>query len=113
MGMVNIGDSSAISAVLAPTDLRGAGAMEWDRISGIPAEHPLVSGGDPHGLPYNVDSGKSRIVTTYSTPDIASRQFDTWRDVVNWRDSPVFWVMLASILAFGLVQLSVSARLGK
>lgn len=110
MGLVPIQSAGPMSGVMAPPDVFRAGASEWARVSGIDAADPLVGGGQ--GFSYDVDSSKSRIVTGTMGPDPASRQFDDWRDIMNWRDSPIFWIMLASIVALGLIQLSLSAKVG-
>lgn len=110
MGMVNIGP---ISGVMATTDVRGAGPMEWESLTGIPAVDPLVGGGGTSGLAVDVD-GNRRVVTTNTggATNLANRQMDDWRDVFNWRDSPVFWVLVMSLMALGLVSLSLSAKAG-
>lgn len=99
-----------LSAVAAPADVFRAGQSEWERMGGMSADSPLVGAGGQ--MPYDIDSAKNRIVTGVGDPDIASRQFDDWRDVINWRDSPVFWVLLFSIIVLGLIQLSLSAKVG-
>ncbi|MTD43847.1 hypothetical protein GKE82_05890 [Conexibacter sp. W3-3-2] len=110
--MVNIGP---VSGVMATTDVRGAGEGEWAALTGMPATDPLVGAHSPSGLPYDVDGAKSRVVTTGagSAGDLAARQLDDWRDVMNWRDSPIFWIALMSVLAFGLVSLSFGVKVGK
>lgn len=110
MGMVSMGPQSAVMAV---PDVRGEGLLEWETITGMPAHDPLVgsgSGGLAGG--YDVDSGKSRMVTQGMSSSTADQQNMDWSDAFNWRHSPVFWVMVASILAFGLVHVSVHGAAG-
>jgi hypothetical protein len=110
--------------VMAPSDVPYAGVDEWSRMSGMSPMSPLVGGpGVPGGAPvsvYSVGERGSRIVTNGTTaapamdphgPGVAL--LDDWRDVFNFRGSPVPWLLLFSVVMLGLMQLRVSARAGR
>lgn len=108
--------------VMSPADVAFAGADAWGRMTGVSPMSPLVGGPgwDPSGLPYNVDGARSRIVTTGAGmaggpmaggPGVDL--LDDWRDIYNFRGSPVPWLLLASLMILGFMQLRVSARAGK
>lgn len=114
---------------MAPPDVVGAGDMEWSSVSGISASHPLVGGPDVSGLGiFDVDRGRSRIVTTpqgqqgpasgglAATPDGAGAGvalLDDWRDLLNFKGSPMPWLLLASLIVLGFMELRVQARAGR
>lgn len=120
--------TSYTGGVVDAADVRGAGDAEWANLIGVAPDHPLVGGGS--AMPYNIVSENSRIVTTpagqsgaASTGGLASspantyaaegiRQLDDWRDLFNFKGSPMPWIL---ILALGVVlfaHASVQARAG-
>jgi hypothetical protein len=110
--------------VAAPSDVPYAGASEWERMTGMSAMSPLVGGpGVPGGapvMPYGVGERGSRIVSNGTAGNAAMDPsgpgvalLDDWRDVFNFRGSPVPWLLLLSLVMLGLMQLRVSARAGK
>lgn len=111
--------------IMAPADVRGAGAMEWATISGLSPTNPLVGGPDWQGPGFDVDRGHKRIVTTpegqlgpatdgiMATPDgPALALLDDWRDLFNFRGSPMPWLLLFALVFLGLMQFRVQARAG-
>lgn len=122
------GQSSG-GGVVAPADVRGAGEFEWAAVSGIQPTHPLVGGPRVDGLSaFDVDRGGARIVTTpqgqmgpatgglVATPDAAGSTvavMDDWRDLLNWRGSPMPWLLLMALLMLGFMQFRVEARAGR
>jgi hypothetical protein len=110
--------------VAAPSDVPYAGADEWSRMSGMSPLSPLVGGpGVPGGAPvmqYTVGEKGSRMVTNGTVGSTAMDPggpgvalLDSWRDVFNFRGSPVPWLLLFSLIMLGLMQLRVSARAGR
>lgn len=106
---------------MAPADVPYAGADAWSQTTGVSPMSPLVGGPGMIGaggsqLPYNVDGAHSRIVSNGADPvvqDPASGVLDDWRDVVNFRGSPIPWLLLFILVMVGFMQLRVSARAGK
>ena len=109
---------SESGGVMAPADVRGAGEMEWATISGLAPTNPLVGG---PGYGYDVDQGRSRVVTTpdgqagpataglAATPDGVQLQ-DDWRDLINFKGSPMPWLLILALVMLGFMQFRVSAR---
>lgn len=106
--------------VAAPTDVYMAGAGAWEQMTGVSAMSPLVGGpglgrGD---MPYNVDGARSRIVSNdAATVDPVmgpgANVLDSWRDVLNFKGSPIPWLLLLSLVIVGFMHLRVEARAGK
>jgi hypothetical protein len=107
---------------MAPSDVHYAGADAWAQMTGMSPLNPLVGGSGMAvaNMPYNVDGARSRIVSTDAPrvdpmdptgPGVAL--LDDWRDVLNFRGSPVPWLLLLSLAILGFMQLRVSARVGK
>jgi hypothetical protein len=107
--------------VMAPPDVRGAGDLEWSVMSGAAPGHPLVGGGrqDYGGIDPEFSRG-DRIVTTpegqmgSGTGDMADAPgvelLDDWRDLFNWKGSPMPWLLLFALLFLGFMQFRVDAR---
>lgn len=110
------------SAVIAPPDVRGAGEMQWSTVSGMEPTSPLVGGPHVEGLGrFDVDRGRSRIVSIPGATDPATGSgagapgvelLDDWRDLFNFKGSPMPWLLLLALAALGFAQLSVAARVG-
>lgn len=112
--------------VAAPADVVGAGQAEWGRVSGMSPSHPMVGGPRVPGLgTFDVDRGRSRILTTpegqlgtglsgavMASPDGAASvaELEGWRDLFNWRGSPMPWLLLMALIFLGLMQFRVQAR---
>jgi hypothetical protein len=109
--------------VAAPADVAFAGADQWAQLSGVSPMSPLVGGpgfggmvGNAGPLPYNVDGHAARIVTNDSAPDASQPHLsvlDDWRDVLNFRGSPIPWLLLLTLVMLGFMQLRIHARAGK
>lgn len=116
-----VGVVGQTGAVAAPADLDGAGVNEWSQVTGIDPGNPLV-GGAAAGytdLPYDVDSGRSRIATLPraeggdgGAPAHAPEMFDDWRDLFDFQNSPVPYIFLFFAAAVGFIALRVDARGG-
>jgi hypothetical protein len=108
--------------VMAPSDVPGAGMDAWTRTAGVPPTSSLVGGmGDPTDawhLPYNVDRARGRIITNDQAGLVGpaggpgAGLLDSWRDVRNWSNSPVPWLLIASLAVLGLMQFRVMVRAG-
>lgn len=106
--------------VLATPDLPGAGALSWAEMVGVSPESPMVGGPAVEGLgAFDVDRGGSRIATlsdagptTGPAAGPGVHLLDDWRDLFNFKGSPMPWLLLASLLVLGLMQVRVSARVG-
>jgi hypothetical protein len=106
--------------LMAPADVPYAGASEWERLTGVTAMSPLVGGPGltGSGMPYNVDGARSRIVSNdAATVDPMHGPgvdvLDTWRDVFNFRGSPVPWLLIGILIIVGFMHLRVEARAGR
>jgi hypothetical protein len=105
--------------VAAPADVYGAGADSWAAMTGVSPLSPAVGGPGYGGqaLPYDVDGGRSRIVTNDvpATMHVAAggSLLDSWQDVLNWRGSPIPWLLLLTLVMVGFAQFRISARAGK
>lgn len=117
--------TSETGGVLAPADVRGAGDMEWASVIGVPPGHPLVSDAGPAG--YNIAASHSRIVTTpagqagpaggvLATPNEyaleGGKHIDDWRDILNFKGSPVPWMLLIALGVLLFAHASIQARAG-
>lgn len=120
--------TSATGGVIDAADVRGAGDAEWANLTGISPDHPLVGGGS--NMPYNIVSENSRIVTTpagqsgaASTGGLASsptnsfaaegiKQLDDWRDLFNFKGSPMPWLLILALAVLFFAHASVQARAG-
>lgn len=114
--------------VLSQALPRGSGDAEWATLIGIGPDHPLVGGGS--NMPYNIVSENSRIVTTpagqsgaASGGGLASsvqntyaaeglKQLDDWRDLFNFKGSPMPWLLVLSIGVLLFAHASLQARAG-
>lgn len=113
--------------VVSVPDVRGIGDAEWASVSGMRPTNPLVGGPRAGGLgPFDVDHGGPRIVTTpeaqqgpaaggalLATPDGAGAGvavLDDWRDLFNFRGSPMPWLLLLTLLMIGFMQFRLDAR---
>lgn len=118
-----IGTNWNTGGLAAPTDVEDAGIGAWSRMSAMNPMSPMVGGpGDhavgPFNLPYSNQPDNARIVTQdswaaagpMSGPGV--QHLDDWRDAIN-PQSPIFWLMLLTILGLGLIHLNVSAKVGK
>jgi hypothetical protein len=113
-------ETSAGGGVLAAADVRGGGDMEWAQLTGIKPGHPLIS---PHE-----NRNENRMVTTpagqsgpagtggvMATPDGAIpglNQLDDWRDLFNFKGSPMPWLLLIALGILFFAQASIKARAG-
>lgn len=117
-------EPSERGGVLAPVDVQGAGSLSWAEVAGVRPSSPLVSDGNQLGWDVN-----PRIVTTprgqagpatgglIATPDGAGvdnglAQLDDWRDLFNFKGSPVPWILLISLGVLTFAHASVQARAG-
>jgi hypothetical protein len=108
--------------IMAPSDVYGAGMDAWTRTAGVPPPSSLVGGmGDPSDvwhMPYNVDRGRGRIITNDQAGLVGpgggpgAGLLDDWRDILNWRNSPVPWLLVASLAVLGLMQFRLMVRAG-
>jgi hypothetical protein len=112
--------------VAAPADVAGGGLSEWSRVSGVDASHPMVGGPRVASLgPFDVDRGRTRVLTTpegqagtgiggtvMASPDGAGSisELEGWRDIFNWRGSPMPWLLAMALIFLGLMQFRVQAR---
>jgi hypothetical protein len=117
-------EPSERGGVLAPVDVRGAGGLSWAEVAGVNAGHPLVRDGNTLGWDTN-----RRVVTTpegqagpatgglIATPDGAGEfpglaAIDDWRDIINFKGSPVPWILLIALGVLTFAHASVQARAG-
>jgi hypothetical protein len=109
---------------MAPTDVRDAGDIEWSVTSGISATNPIVSDTRTDYGGFDADHGRSRIVTTpegqqgpagagaaMAAPDAPGvALLDSWRDLMNFKGSPMPWLLILAVLFLGFMQFRVDAR---
>lgn len=105
---------------IAPA-LPGQGASEWQTLSGASPDNPLVGGPYVPGLgAQDPDRGRSRLVSIPGAGDPANATtgsphaavFDDWRDLFNWKGSPMPWLLLFTLAMLGFANLAVKARVG-
>lgn len=117
-------EPSETGGVLAPADVRGAGSLSWSEVAGVTPGHPLVRDGNTLGWDTN-----RRMVTTpegqsgpatgglLATPDGSDNPpgldlIDDWRDIFNFKGSPIPWLLLIAIGVLAFANASVQARAG-
>lgn len=108
--------------VMAPADVRDAGELEWSTTSGVSPTNPIASRGRPD-FGFDPDWGRGdRIVTTpegnvggpagggvMATPD-GVQLLDDWRDLLNFKGSPMPWLLLGALIFVGFMSFRVEAR---
>lgn len=111
------------SGAVAPGD-KGDGEMSWQTVSGMNPGSPMVGGPHVPGLGmFDVDRGRARIVTLPGEGGAAPwtgamagvpgvELLDDWRDLFNFKGSPMPWLLLLALAALGVAQLSISGRVG-
>lgn len=117
------------SGAIAPADVRGAGEAEWQTVSGMSPGNPLVGGPRVAGLgAFDVDRGRGShpMPGMVTMPGEGGAQpwtgamagvpgvelLDDWKDLFNFRGSPMPWLLLLALAALGVAQLSISGRVG-
>ncbi|HEU4656849.1 MAG TPA: hypothetical protein VFR97_04970 [Capillimicrobium sp.] len=110
------------SGAWATPDVRGGGDSEWAAMTGMSPESPMVGGPRVAGLgPYDVDRNRGAISTLpgasepwtgagVGIPGVET--LDDWRDLFNFRGSPMPWLLLFALVALGIAQLSIAGRVG-
>lgn len=106
--------------VMSGADVAGAGQDAWSRVAGVPPLSVLVGGpghpDDPISPAYNVSRLANRIVTQDATPGPLTgpgiELLDDWRDTLNFRGSPVPWLLLMTLGIVGLMQFRLMVRAG-
>src|SRR3954453_11578598 len=109
-------------AIVAAPATGGQGRMDWAAMAGVDASSPAVGGRFVEGLYANdVDRGRSVIVSTPNAGAAASGAgagtdmapvLDAWRDLLNFRGSPIPGVVLLPLAMLGFAQFAVSGRVG-
>lgn len=107
------------SGSLATPDVPNAGEMSWATTSGIEAGHPLVTG-QRGGPAFDPDAGFGRIASLPPGETAAGMAagapgvevLDDWRDLFNFKGSPMPWLLLLSLAALGFVQFGISGKAG-
>jgi hypothetical protein len=120
-------EGSREGGVLSEADVQGGGRAEWASLIGVRPDHPLVSSEGP--MPYMIGMNNSRIVTTpagqsgaatagglAAVPDGMSgdalKHLDDWRDLFNFKGSPMPWLLLVALGVLLFAHASVQARAG-
>lgn len=106
------------SGTVASPDVPAAGELSWSTMSGIETGHPLVTG-QRGGPAFDPDAG-FRIASLppgETVPGAAAgapgvELLDDWRDLFNFKGSPMPWLLLLSLAALGFVQFSIAGRAG-
>lgn len=105
--------------VASPADVAFAGADAWEQMTGVSPMSPAVGGpgwNEAH-LPYDVDGARSRVVTNDAPTMIpvaaGASTLDSWKDVFNWRGSPVPWLLLLTLCMVGFAQFRIQAKAGR
>lgn len=114
------GASGKFSGAMAPADVPGAGSDQWGRYTGVPALSVLVGGpghdGDIDNLPNNVGRTAYRMTTNDASPGPLAGpglgHLDDWRDILNFKGSPVPWLLVMSLAVLGLMQFRLMVRAG-
>src|SRR4051812_12932274 len=112
----------ARGAIVAAPATGGQGRMDWASMAGVDASSPAVGGRLVEGLyAHDVDPGRSGIVSTPNAGASASGAgagtdmapvLDDWRDLLNFRGSPMPWLLLLTLAMLGFAQFAVSGRVG-
>jgi hypothetical protein len=110
------------SGTLTGPDDASAGELSWATTSGVPPTSPMVGGPDVAGLgQFDVDRGFSRVVTVPGSGDPASgalagvpgvELMDDWRDLFNFRGSPMPWLLLLALVMLGVMSMAMQGRVG-
>lgn len=114
--------------VVAPPDVRDAGDLEWSTVAGVPPTNPIVSRGRTDYGGYDPEFSRGdRIVTTpegqqgpvsggvMAGPDAPPgvALLDDWRDLFNFRGSPMPWLLIFALIFLGFMSFRVEARGGR
>ena len=94
------------------------GASDYASVAGDGISSSFVGGPYDGGAPTTVaeatGTGPVHISTGgNSTSSPAGGRAQHWSNALDWRQGPLFWLAIATILYFGLISLHVGARAGK
>src|SRR4051794_14641553 len=100
-------------AAFASPDHPDLGVATWDQMTGVETDDPYVAGPSVGG--FAPDPAGSTGLVRIGTGGVAPEDVGTghWSDLMNWRESPLPYFLGLSLLFFGLVTLSVNARVGR
>ena len=89
----------------------GAGVSDWASLVGMDiadagVEH--LGGADPFLDPM---ATSQRVATTQTAAEFSGVQH--WSDILNWRNSPMPYLLVLVLFMLGVIQLQVAARLGR
>lgn len=90
----------------------GLGPVTWAQMSGMHPDSPMVGGrGAPSG---GVDPDyKYRRVAVASGDQAPVGQRQHFSELLNFRGSPMPWLLLAALAYLGIVHLHLNGRIGK
>lgn len=87
------------------------GAADEAALGSNSEESPYVTGPSVGGYPDTSQSGTGTVhVNTGANPggQLAGRA-RSWANAFDWKNGPLFWLMVATILYFGLIAIRVNA----
>ncbi len=114
--------------VIDEADVRGGGDYEWASLIGVAPDHPLVGGTGPGSWSGTITDENRRIVTTPAGQSGAAtggglaalpdgyrggvKHLDDWRDLLNFKGSPMPWLLIVALGVLFFAHASVQARAG-
>lgn len=89
-----------------------AGATDHAGLAGVEENNPYVTGPAVGGFPDTsaAGTGAVHIATGANPTSNPAARARSWSNLLDWRHGPLFWLMLATILYFGLISVRVGAR---
>jgi hypothetical protein len=90
-----------------------AGTLDQSSLHGIEEDNPYVTGPAIGGFPDTstvAGTGAVHVATGASPSGNLAGRAQHWSNLFDWKSGPLFWMMLATILYFGLISARVGAR---
>lgn len=105
--------------VMAPADYPYGGDQDRESLIGLSPSHPLMGGGPAPSGSYGMfdtdyHTTPASVISTLPGTDYGrtTPAHDDWRDLLDFRNSPLPYIALFTLAMIGLVQFRIVARGG-
>lgn len=88
------------------------GSHDWATISGNPENSPYVTGPAVDGFADTTGTGAVHVNTGANPGANPAGRASHWSNLIDWQHGPMFWLLLAAVLYFGLIAIRVHAGAG-
>jgi hypothetical protein len=92
------------------------GVVDYAGVAGDGQQSPFVTGpavgGDASTTSGAEGAGAVHVSTGANPTGNPGARMNHWSNLLDWRNGPMFWLALGTILYFGLISLHVGAKAG-